>query len=192
MDRLGLPRGLLGKQVPVGTFPHAVILTLRLLNSLNPVSKASLHTTGKAHVARQDLAWALNALQRLWRITYPWLRNPGQDTMDARSQICSQFLECVKRFFNHAASLPSSLSCTWLQVLAEILALDTLSQMPGPQLQSSGLLNNLAEVSKRSKILGKHMGDIILPTLIYIKNRSRTFGAFELDLQVVNPVLTLE
>lgn len=163
------------------------MLAAHLLDSFNPISKAGSHVGG-IHVARQDLAWVLNGYQRLWRVTSTWLHNTGSDTMDAQSQICAHFLECLSRLCNHELSIPCSLSCNWPQMLAEILTVDGLDQMAALQHQLGRLLDILAEMPGRSKMFARHMEDIMLPTLIFIKNKSSVFEILEPVLQVVNPI----
>lgn len=188
---MNLPRGLFGNNVPLGTFPQATILALRLLDCFSPSSKACLHAAGKDYVIRQDLAWVLNGYQRLWGAVSTWIQDTGSDAMQSKDQISSRFVGYARRFCNQESSLPSSMSNTWLHVLAETVMLDNLSQMPALQRELGHLFDSLAEMPERSKIFLRRMGNIILPTLTHIKDRNTAFDTFEPFFKVVIQCLNL-
>lgn len=188
LDVLALPHDLVGKEIPLGTFWKATSLALRLLDVFNPSFKACYHTTGKSYVIRQDLAWALNGYQRLWKAVSTWIKGIGPDAMQANVQISAQFARFARRFCNQESSLPTSVTSTWLHALAELLTLDNLSQMPALQFELGHLFDSLAETSDRPKIFFRHMGNTILPTLVHIKDRETTFDSFEPFFKVVTPM----
>lgn len=192
LDRLGLPHGLFVKDISLGTFWQAALLTLRLLDIFNPSFKTCLHTTGKGYVIRQDLSWALNGYQRLWRAVSSWTNDSGPDAMQASMQISTQFARCVRRFCKEESSLPSSMTSTWLHALADLLTLDNLSQNPALQFELGHLLDSLAETSDRPQIFFRRMGNIIFPTLIQIKDTDAALDSFEPFFKVVNSMSKFE
>ncbi|KAL5686373.1 hypothetical protein EMGR_002870 [Emarellia grisea] len=95
LDNLNLPRALLSKKITLGTFPQTITLALRLLDSFVPKRAFHSHTSIKDPTLHQDLAWILNGIERLWRITHRWART-SMDDIEIKSRIsiilCSQQL----------------------------------------------------------------------------------------------------
>lgn len=84
------------------------------------------------------------------------------------------------------------MSNSWLHVLADMLLLQNLSQLPSLQLELGRLFDSLAEMSEQSGIFVKRTGNIILPTLTYIKDRHPAFDTFEPFFKVVNAMVNFE
>lgn len=84
------------------------------------------------------------------------------------------------------------MSNTWLHVLADILLLHNLSQLPSLQLELGRLCDSLAEMPERSRIFVRCTENIILPTLTHIKDRNPAVDTFEPFFKVVNAMLNFE
>lgn len=191
LDRLSLPGGIFGKGFLLGTYPQAIILSLRLLDSFHPKFRYSLYS-GSGDLL-SNLAWILNGYQRLWRIILNCCPNPESAASESRTRVVLQFLTSLQNYCEQEPSrsgwLQSDLgfSQTWLQCLSEIFKLNDFYQQPTFQIELSSFFCGIIETSKNPDMLFGGIRYSLLPTLIDLK-RDPVFQNLEPELQVSSEI----
>lgn len=187
LDNLNLPRALLSKKITLGTFPQAITLALRLLDSFVPKRAFHSHTSIKDPTLHQDLAWILNGIERLWRITHRWART-SMDDIEIKSRICMQFTSSLHIYrslepdISGLLSPQSGLARPWVQICNDLVTLG-LIQMPHLQAELGRLLDELIDASQPRLEVVTQFRAALLPTMIDFKSKG-TIQSFEPGFQV--------
>ncbi|GIK07921.1 serine/threonine-protein kinase M1 [Aspergillus viridinutans] len=193
LDNLNLPRALLGKKITLGTFPQTLTLALRLLDSFVPKRAIHSHTSINDPTLHQDLAWIVNGIERLWKITHRWVR-ASIDDIEIKSRICLQFTSSLHIFrslepdMSGLLSPRSGLARPWLQICSELVTLSQLTQMPHLQAELGRLLNGLIDASQYRLEVVTQLRAALLPTMIEFKSKD-TIHSFEPGFQAVLQIL---
>lgn len=174
LDNLGLPRGLLKRSLPLGSFSQAAALAIALLDALSPEASAQGVSKRRNCTLRQNLPWALNGYHRLRRVLVRWLQTPSLKVTPADEQILSQFLIYTRRLCVSESSMATilsdmSLASTWTQCLAEFLPLSISLSIPTIQLDLSHFMDEVTLAIKQSKLAVPQLRDILLPVLTDIR-----------------------
>lgn len=187
LDNLNLPRALLSKKITLGTFPQTITLALRLLDSFVPKRAFHSHTSIKDPILHQDLAWILNGIERLWRITHRWART-SMDDIEIKSRICMQFTSSLHIYrslepdISGLLSPQSGLARPWVQICNDLVTL-SLIQMPHLQAELGRLLDELIDASQPRLEVVTQFRAALLPTMIDFKSKG-TIQSFEPGFQV--------
>ncbi|KAJ8207932.1 hypothetical protein LV158_005646 [Aspergillus fumigatus] len=192
LDNLNLPRALLSKKITLGTFPQTITLALRLLDSFVPKRAFHSHTSIKDPTLHQDLAWILNGIERLWRITHRWART-SMDDIEIKSRICMQFTSSLHIYrslepdISGLLSPQSGLARPWVQICNDLVTL-SLIQMPHLQAELGRLLDELIDASQPRLEVVTQFRAALLPTMIDFKSKG-TIQSFEPGFQAVLQIL---
>ncbi|KAH1631570.1 hypothetical protein KXX59_006348 [Aspergillus fumigatus] len=192
LDNLNLPRALLSKKITLGTFPQTITLALRLLDSFVPKRAFHSHTSIKDPTLHQDLAWILNGIERLWRITHRWART-SMDDIEIKSRICMQFTSSLHIYrslepdISGLLSPQSGLARPWVQICNDLVTL-SLIQMPHLQAELGRLLDELIDASQPRLEVVTQFRAALLPTIIDFKSKG-TIQSFEPGFQAVLQIL---
>ncbi|KAF7183700.1 hypothetical protein CNMCM7691_004050 [Aspergillus felis] len=193
LDNLNLPRTLLSKKIALGTFPQTLTLALRLLDSFVPKRAIHSHTSIKDPTLHQDLAWIINGIERLWKITHRWVR-ASIDDIEIKSRICMQFTSSLHIFrslepdISGLLSPRSGLARPWVQICSELVILSQLIQMPRLQAELGRLLDGLIDASQHRLEVVTQLRAALLPTMIEFKSKA-TIQSFEPGFQAVLQIL---
>ncbi|KAF7116577.1 hypothetical protein CNMCM5793_005058 [Aspergillus hiratsukae] len=189
LDNLNLPRALLSKKIALGTLPQVLTIALRLLDSFVPKRATHRHMSIKDHTLHQDLAWIMNGIERLWKITHSWVR-ASIDDIEIRSRICMQFTSSLHIFcslepdISGLLSPRSGLARPWVQTCSELVTLSQLIQMPQLQADLGRLLNGLLDASQHGLEVVTQLRAALSPTMIEFKSKG-TIHSFEPGFQAV-------
>lgn len=186
VERFGLARDLFGKKITLGSFPHVAASLLQLLDSMVPPASLWNNT---APIIRQNLAWALNGYQRLWKIIIHWIQTTGPSNFQYKSQLSIRFLTCTQRCHDaysslgRIVSLDIKVTCVWLRSLADLLSLELFRQEPALQAAFCQFVDSIGELAQQSTVIKACIEDILLPTLWDIKSDDILFGTFQSSFQ---------
>lgn len=158
LENLKLPRGMLNRSVPLGTFNQAVSLAVLLVDSFGP--KAMIQGQGPAKgrdfILRQNLPWVLNGYNRLRRVVVRWLQRMEPGLAQSEERVLLQFLASTHRLCVPQSSAPvllsdMSLTATWIQCLGELIHASISLQSSTLQTVLSDCLNEVLRQLKQSK-----------------------------------------
>lgn len=133
-------------------------------------------------LARQNLAWIINAYSRLWRIILNWHDYTRASASEVITPIFLQFLNSLRSFSEQEISQPDllgsniELSQIWLRCVSDVMNLDEFNQMHSLQAGLSPFILYIAEASKDSKML-ECLENTFLPTVLDTK-KSLVFESF--------------
>lgn len=188
LNSLGLPHAIFDRKLRFGSSSNTIIFAVRLLNCLIPDrSKPSpLRSKNYASFVRHNLAWILNSYQRLWSVSFRWLKMVDLQGFEVQARICLQVLEGMEGL--HHCGIFSWLETQWtyglLQLLDEVLVLERLGQLRALHPEISRLIFKLSCCIGKTGSFSRIARYTISPRVVEIKNAPSLLGSLDPQLQV--------
>ncbi|OJJ46333.1 hypothetical protein ASPZODRAFT_66362 [Penicilliopsis zonata CBS 506.65] len=190
LQRLKIPRGVIGDKMSMGNFPRLLGSILWLLGSMIFNSEPESLLKNPFSDACQKNSWMLNAYQRLWKLILEWLQTTGPSTFDIQAKAAIRFLAFFRQ--NCGPEMSDSelaLQCgglirLWLRSLADLCALRTLGQMPMLQSELAQHMDYICENMLRLPLPVQYIQGTILQPLQRLKTETANFQPFVSSLQI--------
>lgn len=190
LENMDLPRGLLNRNIPLGSFPRAATLAILLLDSFGPMAMMQGTVRGRDFALRQNLPWVLNGYNRLRRVLVRWLQITKSTLTTDEERVSLLLLTSTRRLCAPQSSvavlLPDmGLNFSWAQCLSELIWPCINRQSPTLQIELSRFVDEVVQWSEQSKSSIQPLREIFLPILKELDDQNHSLQSMDLRLRVI-------
>lgn len=196
LGRLGVPKGILGRHLSLGTFTQAILSLLRILDSLALFSQVSPETKSRT-TPLQHSSWILHVYERLWAAIVESVPGSLAKSVEATSRVISHFLESIQKFCNpkqrhlNLRHSDTEKVRVWLTCLADALSLDDMHQLPSIRPALDRSFQSLIEYTPKAVEFAEIVEDEILGRIVTLQKKQSDPSAGETFLRVRQPFVSI-